>query len=234
MQKEEQNYIVAAFVLAVGIALCGFFVDRGLAHRDNFNRYVSVKGLAEQTEKSDQAVWQITINYSANDLNTLYTGIAKAQALAKTFWISQGFPAAAIDLQSATINDNAMYGGNSNGGPRYSASANLILISPDVDRVQAASQQLNELVKQNVVLTTSQITYNFTALNAIKPGMLDAATGNAQVAAEAFAKNAHSDLGGIRTASQGQFTISDDNNSGISSIMKQVRVVTTVDYFLKD
>lgn len=231
--KEKYMLVIAAAVLAVGVALCGYFIEQGFVSRDMFNRYVSVKGLAEQTVKSDQAVWQITVGYSANDLNTLYDGIAKAQNAAKNFWINQGFLASAIDLQSATINDNQIYGSNTN-GPHYTASANLILITSDVDRVKAASQQLNLLVKQNVVLTTSQITYNFTGLNQIKPQMLDEATTNAEVAAEAFAKNAHSELGGIRGASQGQFTISDDNNSGISSVMKKVRVVTSVDYFLQN
>jgi uncharacterized protein len=231
--KERYSLIIAALILALGVALCGYFIDQGLVSRETFNRYVSVKGLAEQTEKSDQAVWQITVGYSANDLNTLYAGIAKAQSAAKAFWLSQGFAEGNIDLQSATINDNQIYGSNNN-GPHYTASANLMLITPDVDRVKAASQQLNLLVKQNIVLTTSQITYNFTGLNQVKPQMLDAATTNAQAAAEAFAKNAHSDLGGIRGASQGQFTIADDNNSGISSVMKKVRVVTSVDYFLKN
>lgn len=232
--KDQTALVIAALILAVGIALSGFFVDRGLTHRDMFGRFVSVKGLAEQTEKSDQAVWQITVNASANNLSTLYTGIAEAQTAAKNFWLSQGFPAQAIDLQSATINDNDLYGNNNSNGPRYTASANLILISTNVDQVKAASQQLIQLVKQNVVLSTSQITYNFINLNQIKPQMLDAATTNAQIAAGAFSKNAHSELNGIRTASQGQFTISDDNNSGISSIMKKVRVVTSVEYFLKN
>ncbi len=229
--KNTQNFCIAAFILAVGMALGGYFIGSGLTHRDEFNRFVSVKGLAETTQKSDQAIWQITVNFSANDLQTLYAGIAKAQNEAKTFWLNQGFTPAEIDLQSATINDNQIYNNNSN-GPHYTASANLLLITSRVDQVQAASQQLNQLVKQNVVLTNSNITYNFTNLNQIKPGMLDTATSNAEIAAEAFAKKSNSHLEGIRTASQGQFTISNDNDSGISSIMKKVRVVTTVDYFL--
>lgn len=230
---KETTILIAAVILAVGMTLGGFFVGHGLASRNDFNRYVSVKGLAETSVKSDQAIWQMTVAYSANDLNSLYTGITNAQNAAKNFWLKEGFPAAQIDLQSASINDNQQYGGNNN-GPKYSALANLLLITDNVDAVKAASQQLNLLVKQNVVLNSSLITYNFNGLNQIKPQMLDAATKNAEAAAQAFARNSHSRLAGIRTASQGQFTISDDNNSGISSVMKKVRVVTTVDYFLKN
>src|ERR1700677_2354930 len=124
--EEKSALVIAAVILAIGIALSGFFVDRGLTNRDTFGRYVSVKGLAEQSEKSDQAVWQMTVNYSASNLSSLYTGISQAQAEAKNFWISQGFPAEAIDLQSATINDNDMYGSSNSTGPRYTASANLL------------------------------------------------------------------------------------------------------------
>lgn len=230
---ERQGQVIAALILALGVALGGFFVGHGLMERNEFNRYVSVKGLAETSVKSDQAIWQITVGFSANDLNGLYAGINKAQNAAKDFWLSQGFNADEIDLQSASVNDNQVYN-SSTSGPRYTASANLLLITGNVDGVKKASQQLNLLVKQNVVLTNSQITYNFTGLNQVKPDMLDQATTNAQTAAEAFAKNSHSELGGIRGASQGQFTISDDNSNGISSVMKKVRVVTTVDYFLKN
>jgi hypothetical protein len=232
--SDKHIFLFGALILALGVAAGGFFVGHGLESRETFNRVVSVKGLAETSVKSDQAIWQVTVSYSANDLTTLYAGIAKAQAAAKNFWLSQGFSAAQIDLQSASTNDNQQYGGSNNNGPHYTASANLLLITPNVDLVKSASQQLNLLVKQNVVLSNSQITYNFTSLNQVKPVMLDQATTNAQIAAQAFAKNAHSSIGGIRDASQGQFTIDNDNNNGISSITKKVRVVTTVDYFLQD
>ena len=233
--KENHLLFIPALILAIGIALGGYFIGHGIIERELFDRYVSVKGLAEQTVKADQSIWQISVGYSANDLNSLYQGIANSQKLVKGFWIAEGFKANEIDLQPAYVTDNQAYN-YSNGnrtGPRYTASASLLLITPDVDRVKASSQNLNTLVQKNVVLSSSTINYYFNSLNTIKPKMLDAATANAEAAAEAFAKNSHSRLGGIREASQGQFTISDDNSNGISSINKKVRVVTSVDYFLK-
>jgi hypothetical protein len=231
--SDRNTFLCGALILALGVALGGYFVGHGLTSREAFNRFISVKGLAEKTVKADQATWQMTVGYSANNLPSLYAGISAAQNAAKAFWIKEGFDASEIDLQSASINDNQVYNSN-NGGPHYTASAVLILITPKVDQVKTASQALNLLVKENVVLSNSQINYSFTHLNDIKPAMLDAATTNAHAAADAFAKNANDELKGIRTASQGQFTISNDNDSGISSVMKQVRVVTSVDYFLGD
>jgi hypothetical protein len=53
--------------------------------------------------------------------------------------------------------------------------------------------------------------------------------------AGSFARNSQSKLGTIRSASQGLFTISDVNgqNSGNSSVLKKVRMVTSVEYYLK-
>ena len=230
--KEYRSLVFAALILAIGIASSGYFIGHSIVERQLFDRFVSVKGLAEENVKADQAVWQITVGYSANDLNSLYQGIASSQELAKKFWLNQGFKANEIDLQSAYVTDNQAYNTSSTQGPRYTASASLLLITPNVNGVQTASQNLNTLVKEHVVLSSSTISFYFNALNNIKPGMLDAATNNAEAAAEAFAKNSHSHLGAIRGASQGQFTISDDNGNGISSINKKVRVVTSVDYFL--
>ncbi|HCD05693.1 MAG TPA: hypothetical protein DEQ60_10270, partial [Methylophaga sp.] len=65
-----------------------------------------------------------------------------------------------------------------------------------------------------------------------KPEMIEEATENAREVAEKFAQDSDSDLGKIRRASQGQFSITarDKNNPHI----KKVRVVSTVEYYLSD
>ena len=68
--------------------------------------------------------------------------------------------------------------------------------------------------------------------------MIADATARAREAAEQFARDSHSELGGIRQAYQGVFEILPrDQAPGIaaeSQINKTVRVVSTVEYFLKD
>ena len=62
--------------------------------------------------------------------------------------------------------------------------------------------------------------------------MIEEATKNARATAEKFAKDSDSRLGKIKTASQGQFSIEDRDQN--TSHIKNVRVVTTVEYYLKD
>ncbi|MEG1574284.1 MAG: SIMPL domain-containing protein, partial [Bacteroidales bacterium] len=72
----------------------------------------------------------------------------------------------------------------------------------------------------------------FTELNKIKPSMIEEATKNARSTAEKFAKDSDSELGKISSANQGQFSIEDRDNN--TPYIKQVRVVTTVSYYLED
>ena len=63
--------------------------------------------------------------------------------------------------------------------------------------------------------------------------MLVNATKNAKKVAQIFAKNSNSNIGGIKNAIQGLFSITNaDGSYGNSDPMKKVRVVTTVQYYL--
>ena len=54
----------------------------------------------------------------------------------------------------------------------------------------------------------------------------------AQAAAEKFASDSDSELGKIKHAYQGQFSITDRDSN--TPYIKKVRVVTTIDYYLED
>ncbi len=91
------------------------------------------------------------------------------------------------------------------------------------------------------------IAYVFTGLNSIKPDMITEATRNARAAADRFASDSGSKVGSIRQANQGVFAIlsadagrdsSEANEAGYGnfsadgSVMKTVRIVTSVQYYL--
>ncbi len=141
-----------------------------------------------------------------------------------------------MEIQPISITDTQTYGSSSENtqAKRYVANAGITVNSNNVANVRLVIQQTGSLVQSGVVLTSSSVNYVFNGLNHIKPTMLDEATANARLAADAFARNSHSQLGEIRSASQGLFTINDTNNqNGNSSITKKVRVVTSVQYLLK-
>ena len=90
-----------------------------------------------------------------------------------------------------------------------------------------------ELLKQGIAISGGDYRHTWVNLqtNDVKPQMIEEATKNARAAAEKFAKDSDSSLGKIRNASQGQFSISDRDANTL--YIKNIRVVTTVNYYLK-
>jgi hypothetical protein len=229
--------IIAAFLLAIGVALSGFFISNGFVLGKKADRTVTVKGLAEQVVKADEGIWRIYFAYASDDLAELYRGVADAQQNITQFLQDQGFGVDEVSIQPISITDkeSGYYGSNDN-AKRFVAEGGMTLRTAKVDQVNRAVQQTGQLVQQGVLIRRSEVVFNFTSLNDIKPAMLDDATVNAQAAAATFAENSQSQLGKIRNASQGLFTIDDATTGGGAygaDIMKKVRVVTTVQYYLR-
>ncbi len=227
--------IVAAILLSIGIALGGYFVSYGIMESRKPVRTVQVKGLAERIVKSDQAIWTLNFKLVNNQLPELYQNLSQTQKKIQAFLVQEGFKAQEMNMNPVTVTDNQSVNYNQNQNlPRYSADAGLTVSTTEVDKVTRSMQKTGALVEQGIVLTTSSVLYRFNALNDIKPEMLTDATDNANEAAQSFATNSKSQLGDIRRATQGLFTISDANSNYDSGndVMKKVRVVTTVEYNL--
>ena len=119
---------------------------------------------------------------------------------------------------------------------RYNVTTVITVTSKQVDLVRGLINEQSELLKQGVAIISGDYRYNvaydYTSLNDIKPKMIEEATKNARTAAEKFAKDSESRLGSIQRAYQGQFSI--ENRDPNTPYIKQVRVVTTIDYSLED
>jgi hypothetical protein len=108
----------------------------------------------------------------------------------------------------------------------------------DVMRARAAHARQFELIRDGVAIDEgSSMVYSFTRLNEVKPQMIAAATQDARRGAEQFARDSGAAVRGIRSATQGYFSITardgdDHEGSGSDSPFQKVRVVTTIEFFL--
>jgi len=235
-------------LLALGLILGGWILGSEIKATRLSDRYVSVKGLVERTVKSDLALWPLTYKEAGDDLSSLY---AKTEADKKTvlqFLTDQGIQASEIELSVVRVVDTQAneYGGNQRAPHRFIVEQRITVRTSRVDQVAAAAQKTIQLLQKGIVLSGNPgegLTYKFTGLNSIKPDMITEATRNARAAADRFASDSGSKVGSIRQANQGVFSIlpadqaSDTEqggyNAGDTSIMKTVRVVTSVDYYLE-
>ncbi|MEW6489686.1 MAG: SIMPL domain-containing protein [Thermodesulfobacteriota bacterium] len=226
----------AALALAAAVALAGWFVGDGLYRARKSDRYVSVKGFAEREVPANLALWPIVFSVTANDLGTLQRQVDEGTAKIRAF-LGPAFGPEEISAGAPRITDREAQGMISpeRPGPRYVAEAVVTVRTSKIGAVRETLARSGELVGRGVALIRSyeyNTQYLFTDLESIKPPMIAEATQDARRAAEQFARDSGSRVGGIRNAQQGLFSVEDRDS--FSPEVKKVRVVTTVQFFLED
>ncbi|GFE72530.1 SIMPL domain-containing protein [Novosphingobium sp. TCA1] len=222
-------------IIAIGLVAGGYLLGDGLKRAHRADRSVTVRGLAERDVTADLATWTIAYSSSAGDLATAQSGVENDTRAIQAFFGELGFPADALQPTGANVQQS-----KDNGVVTFTVRQRMTLRSQDIKRAQDAVRRQFELVRRGVILEEgSGMAFTFTRLNDIKPPMVAAATKDARAAAEQFAKDSGAEVGAIKSATQGYFTIeARDGDSGggwgvSDTPYKKVRVVTTVDFYLK-
>jgi hypothetical protein len=237
--------VVAAGILALGVAAAGWFAGRGFYEARASDRFVTVKGVAERAVEADIAVWPLTIVVSDNDLATAHDQLARNVRATKQFLSDNGISPSQVSSQGLSVIDTQSNRyGSSAPSNRYTINQTLVVRSEDPNTVLAASAQVAELVAAGVVLQsggpyqTAGPSFIFTRLNELKPDMIAEATARAREAAAKFAQDSGATVGDIRRANQGVFQIlARDKIASIDEqhqLHKVVRVVSTIEYFLAE
>jgi len=233
--------VLGALILGLGLLGAGYLVGRGFERGRAADRYVTVKGLAEAFVSADLAVWPLRVTATGDDLGRVQDRIDADLATISGFLTEQGIEPEALQPQRVEVTDLLAqpYRPEGAGENRFILAQTVIVRTEQVDLVARLNQLTGELVKRGVVLTDAGgPTYLFTRLNEIKPEMLAEATRNARISAEQFAADSGSAIAGIRRASQGLFEIlARDPAPGLfepNQLDKQVRVVSTIEYRLRD
>lgn len=234
---ENRNTVLlaGAGLLTVGMIVGGYLLGDGLTRARAADRSVTVRGLAERDVMADLATW--TIAYSANgtDLPTVRANIDASTKALTDYFGALGFKADELKPIGAGVNQYL-----NNGVNNITITQKMLLRTTDIARAQRAVAQQFDLVRRGVTLQEgSTMAYSFTKLNDVKPTMVAEATKDARKAAEQFAQDSGTGVGGIKSATQGYFSIEprDGEPAGgygaSDSPYKKVRVVTTVDFYLK-
>jgi len=229
---------VLGLSLVIGLGILGFFVQKTAMKFKEYERVVTVKGLSEREVAADTVIWPIQFTLADNDLPTLFTTLEQQSQRVVDFLAKQGIEKSAISFSSPAVIDKKaqQYGGDTQVEFRYLATQTLTVYSSQVELVRQAISQLGQLGKQGIVFNqdgySNRVEYFFSRLNDIKPDMIEEATKQAREVALKFAKDSQSQLGKIKQASQGQFSIVDRDNN--TPYIKKIRVVSTVEYYLSD
>lgn len=237
----ETRPIIAAAVISIGLIGAGWFAAQGMSKLRTADRYVTVKGSAEKDVDADLMVWPLAHTVSGNDLGEVQRGLETNTQAIRQFFMDSGFGEDEIVIAPASLEDRWAYAYGENRAPeRYRYSTTVTLRTAKVGKAMSALRRTGDLLAKGVMLGGSGgegaaaggPDFDYTKLNAIKPALIAEATANARQSAEQFAKDSGARISGIRTANQGVVSI--NNRDAGSPQVKRVRVVTTVEYFLKD
>lgn len=230
---DSVSKFIPSLLIALSIVILGLCLKSGI---DNFtfrDREVTVRGLAERQVMANEVTWPITFNIAGDDLTTIYDNVSRTDSIIVRFLTSSGITRDEISVAPpSTYNAAANQYGSSTFKYKYSLESTVTVTTKKVDKVRELLGRQAELLKEGVAFSNSYINYRYTDLNAIKPAMIEEATKNARLAADKFAADSHSKVGKIKTASQGQFSIDDSDSS--TPWLKNVRVVSTIVYYIED
>ncbi len=233
---EKCNKTVPALLIALGLVCLGWFIYSGINNMAYRDRQVTVRGLAEREVMANKVTWPLVVTTLGNDLGELYNRVNANNDKVLKFLKDNGVSEDEISVNEPQVFDKDAQTYSSGNLPyRYRVTEVITVTSSQVEQINALMKRQAELLKQGVALANDyqyQTLYEYTGLNDIKPEMIATATAAAREAANKFAEDSGSNLGKIKTATQGQFSI--DDRDSYTPYIKNVRVVTSITYYLED
>lgn len=229
---------VPALLIAVGLMLLGIFICNGFGRISENSRVVTVRGLSEREVMANKVTWPIVSKAVGNDLTALYQQVQATDSAIVRFLRNNGISESEFNVNAPKVQDMQAdnYSGTQQVAYRYNVTTVVVVTSSQVEKINKLMNKQTELMSQGIAIVAGdynyQTLYEFTELNEIKPDMVADATKNARKAAAKFAQDSKSKLGKIKSATQGQFSIEDRDQ--YTPYIKNVRVVSTIQYYLKD
>ncbi len=227
---------IPSLLVAVAIVVLGLCLKAGIDSFSHRDRAVTVRGLCEKEVMANKVTWPIVTKEMGNELPAIYDKIQRNNDAILAFLKDNGIEDSEISVNPPAVNDRMANNYSSeNVRYRYNVTNVIVVTSSKVDKIRKLIEAQTQLLKQGIAVAEDyeyQTTYEYTDLNSIKPGMIAEATRNAREAANKFAADSDSRLGKIKTATQGQFSITDRDQ--YTPYIKNIRIVTYIDYYLED
>lgn len=227
----ENRLNIGLCAVALAVVILGVCLKCGM---DNFtfrDRTISARGVAEREVMANIGNGIINISLEDNSSVSLKNRLVEQVEEIKAFVEQQGIPDSCITVNVPEIYRNSLdYQGRA---PQYdySGTSGLSIYTSEVIKLDSLKNNVYMLIDKGI-LASCYTSYEYSKLNDIKPDMISEATHNARVAADRFAKDSGSEIGLIKSANQGYFSI--DDIDGKPRYHKKARVVTSVEFYLND
>ncbi len=206
--------VIAAITLIVAVTI----PSNAYKNRHRTNDVIDVTGLGKKDFVADLIVWEGSFGRKKMNLQDAYTALKADQETIKAYLTGKGIAAEELVFTAVDINKDFDYYYNDNGDristfTGYRLTQRVEIESKAVDKVEAISREVTELINQGVEFNSFAPQYYYTQLAELKIQMIAEATTDATTRGEQIAENANAKLGDLRYARMGVFQIIAQNSN---------------------
>ncbi|MFA6000133.1 MAG: SIMPL domain-containing protein [Candidatus Paceibacterota bacterium] len=239
--QENKNLTVFGVILGASIII-SFAIASYTFYSLRSADYITTTGSAKMAVTSDTVKWTSTISRIVK-LSTVKDGYAKMDTdlkEVKAFFVANGF--VEKDLEISPIFMNEIYENNNTGANKnYNLIQNIEIQSTDVNKVDALSKNIGELINKGIIFNSMMPEYYYSKLPEARVALLENAVTDAKARAEKLAEAGNKKIGDLKSASSGvvqvlspgSAAISDYGTYDTSKIEKEIMVTVKASFLIK-
>ena len=236
--------IPLGFLLALGLVISTYLVTNVARDLLMARQIIKVRGYAEIPVESDLAIWHITVKAKDRNMAKAYPILAAHRKKVIAFLKENGVKPEEIKIISVQVREHKIRTENGYETSEIAAfqlSQDITVKSKDVHNISKISTAISDLLGEGVALKAEMPSYYYTRVNELKSTLLVEATKDARMRAKTLAEGSDVNLGPLRAARQGIFSVRSADASSIAekaaddvaSIPKKITAVVTVDYAMR-
>lgn len=244
---ENKQLPVFGLIISISFIIATYLVVDTVKHVILINQIIKVRGYAEKLVTADNAKLHISYAVSNKNVSRGYEILESQTEVVEKFLkkhklLKEELRFSPISLEEKAKKNSEGYATNEI--DYYVLNQAITIISNDIDKIAKLSTRIDRLMKDGIDLQVDAPHYYYSKINELKSELLIMATKDARMRAETLAEGSGSQLGFLKAARQGRFSIRSGDSASISSDddyssddtksqKKRITAVVTVDYSMK-
>lgn len=242
MDNRNLLYGLVALAIALGFGSC--VVGRGIGEVRRPDEAITVTGSAKRPIRADFVIWRASVGIQSPSVVTASSELRTEVTRVRQFLRANGVSDSMLTvkpIETYAVPEVVENGRETGRIIAYRLTQQFEVRSADVDAITALSQKAGDLMAEGVGLSSQAPEYLYTKLADLRVSLIEDATRDAKLRAEAIAKSTGGAVGSVRQARVGVFQITprfsteitDYGMNDVSAVEKDVTAVVHVTFALR-
>jgi hypothetical protein len=239
--RDRVPLLIGLCVIALGLVAGSALIAAGIRDRGK-NDVITVTGSAKKQIVSNYVIWDGSVTSQRNTAAAAAKELESWTAQIQAFLHENGVQDGEITVQpisTETVNGSDS-GGNSAQIVGYRLTRSFEVRSPRVAQIGTVADRSSALIARGIPFAAQPPQYVYTRLADIRPGLLAAATKDAQNRGKVLVETTGGKLGALRGVNVGVFQVTSPNSVEVSdygvydtaTVKKEVTAVVNVTFAL--